>query len=220
MELGRDGQAARDRETFLSMILRLWVIGPLVLVAGCTTVRTTSPARSAQEVLLITTAADRAADALARQIPPGLTAFVDASGFSAQDQAYGLAAINDALLRRGIRLVSDRAKADAVIAPRAGVLSTDEQQTLLGIPPLPAPMPVASSLVTVPSLSLYQHNTENGIAKFAASVYDPKTGKLIVSTNPAYGFSHANDGVVLFLFTWRKNDTDIDLDARRPKSEK
>jgi hypothetical protein len=201
------------------MLTRLLVSGLLAVVtAGCTTIRTTSPTRSAQEVLLITTAADRAAEALANQIPANLTAFVDRSGFSAEDQAYGMAAIDDALLRRGIRLVSDRAKADAVIVPRAGVLSTDEEQTLLGIPPLPAPTPVAGGLITVPSLSLYQHSDESGIAKFAASVYDPKTGRLIVSTDPAYGFSHASDGVVLFLITWRKNDTDIDLDKRRPKS--
>jgi hypothetical protein len=198
------------------MFTRLFIMCALLTMAGCTSIRTTSPTRSAQEVLLISTAADRAADALAAQVPANLTAFVDPSGFVAQDQAYGMAAINDALLRRGVHLVTDRTKADAIIAPRAGVLSTDEKQTLLGVPPLPAPM--AGGLVTMPSLSLYQHDEENGIAKFAASVYDPSTGKLIVSTNPAYGFSHASDGVVLFLITWRRNDTDIDLDKRRPKS--
>src|ERR1700744_4921952 len=104
----------------------LAAVAALCVVTGCTTIRTTSPTRTAQEILLITTAADRAADALAAQVPTNLTAFVDPSGFAAEDQAYGLAAINDALLRRGIRLVSDRTKADAIIAPRAGVLSSDE----------------------------------------------------------------------------------------------
>jgi len=199
------------------MLARFLVIGSLLVTAGCTSVRTSSPTRSAQEVLLISAAADRAADALASQIPTDLTAFVDPSGFSAQDQAYGLAAINDALLRRGIHLVADRSKAQAIIAPRAGVLSTDEKQTLLGVPPLPVPVPVASSLITMPALSLYQRDEEYGIAKFAASVYDPNTGKLIVSTDPAYGYSHATDGVVLFLITWRKNNMDIDLGEGRTK---
>ena len=70
-------------------------------------------------MLLITTAADRAAEALAQQVPANLTAWIDPSGFAAEDQAYGLAAIKDALLRHGVRLVGDQAKADAVILPRA-----------------------------------------------------------------------------------------------------
>ena len=188
----------------------------LFLVAACTSVRTTSPGRSTQELLLISTAADRAAEALAAQVPPNLTAFVDTSGFAAQDQAYGLAAIEDALLRHGVRLIADRAKADAVILPRTGVLSTDERQTLLGIPALPTPLTVSSG-VTLPPLSLYQETEAKGVAKFAATIYDPKTGKLIVSTSPAYGFSRIDDGVVLFFITWRNNDLGIDLEKNPPR---
>ena len=186
----------------------------LLLLAGCTAERSTSPGRSAQETLLITTAADRAAEALAGQVPPNLTAWIDASGFSAEDQAYGLAAIQDALLRHGVRLVPDRNKADAVILPRAGMLSTYEKSILVGIPSLPAP--IAPGL-TMPSLSLYSENVAKGSAKFAASVYDPRTGKLIVSTDPAYGFSRADNGVVLFFFTWHKNDIGVDFGDNPPK---
>jgi len=184
--------------------------------AGCTTIRATSPARSTQELLLISTAADRAANALAVQIPANLTAYVDTSGFAAQDQQYGLATIEDALLRHGVRLVADRTKADAVILPRAGVLSTDERQTLFGIPSLPTPLTVSSG-VTLPSLSFFQETEAKGVAKFAASVYDPKTGKLIVSTSPSYGFSREDDGVVLFFITWRRNDMGIDLAKYPPR---
>jgi hypothetical protein len=88
-------------------------------------------------MLLISTAANRAADALAAQVPTNLTAYVDPSGFSAQDQAYGMAAIKDALLRHGVRLVEERARADAIVLPRTGSLSTDERQSILGIPSLP-----------------------------------------------------------------------------------
>ena len=76
------------------------------LVTGCTTIRATSPQRSAQEELLISTAADRAAEALAAQIPANLSAFVDTSamrtddrneGVESIDRQYALAAIDDAL---------------------------------------------------------------------------------------------------------------------------
>jgi hypothetical protein len=185
----------------------------LCLIAGCTAVRSTSPARSTQEMLLITTAADRAAEALAAQVPANLTAWIDPNGFSAQDQAYGLAAIQDALLRHGVKLVTERGRADAVILPRAGTLSTDERNTLVGIPSLPAPLAPG---VFMPSLSLYSENIAKGTAKFAASIYDPRTGKLIVSTNPAYGFSRDSDGTVLFFFTWRRNDMGVDFSKDPP----
>jgi hypothetical protein len=195
------------------MLSRLALPMALLLLAGCASTRATSPSRSAQEVLLITTAADRAAEALAQQVPTNLTAWIDPSGFSAEDQAYGLAAIKDALLRHGVRLVSDQAKADAVILPRAGTLSTDEKNTLVGIPSLPVPLAPG---VLIPPLSLFSESEAKGAAKFAASIYDPKTGKLIVSTNPAYGFSREDDGVVLFFFSWRRNDMGVDFSKSPP----
>jgi hypothetical protein len=186
----------------------------LLGLGGCSAIRTTSPQRSALEMLLITEAADKAADALAAQVPANLTAWIDPSGFAAEDQAYGLAAIKDALLRRGVRLVTDQNKADAVILPRAGTLATDERNTLVGIPSLPLPMAPG---VVMPALSLYSESEDKGAAKFAASIYDPKTGKLIVSTDPAYGFSREGDGVVLFFFTWRRNDMGVNFSSNPPQ---
>jgi hypothetical protein len=213
-----------ERKIICSQGLQAWekiirtvvIIAAALLAAGCTSVRSTSAARSSQELLLISTAADRAADALAAQVPSNITAFLDLSGFAGQDAAYGQAAIQDALMRHGVRLVSDRTKADAVILPRAGDLSTDERQTLFGIPALPTPLTIATG-TTLPALSLYQETDAKGIAKFAATVYDPKTGKLIVSTDPAYGFSRENDGVVLFFISWRKNDMGLDPSKSPPR---
>jgi hypothetical protein len=192
-------------------------LAAIVLMAGCTTTRNTSPAQSAKAELLIATAADRAAAALAAQVPPNLAGWIDRSGMLVKDDrndAYALAAIEDALLRHGVRLVANRAEADAVILPRAGMLSTYEKGVLFGIPSLPVPL--APGLVS-PSLSLYAQNLAKGAAKFAASVYDAKTGKLIVSTDPAYGFSKEDDGVVLFLFNWDHNDMGVDFDKNPPQ---
>jgi hypothetical protein len=190
------------------------VTAAVLFMSGCTTVRSTSPARSTQEMLLITTAADRAAEALAAQVPQGLTAWIDTSGFSAQDAQYGLATIQDALLRHGVRLVGDRAKADAVILPRAGTLATDERSTLFGVPALPNPFMPS---IGIPALALYSQSVVKGTAKFAATIYDNKTGKLIVSTDPAYGFTRESAGTVLIFFSWRKNDVGVDMSENPPK---
>jgi hypothetical protein len=201
---------------------RLALSMALLLLAGCSSTRATSPAHGAQEMLLLTTAADRAAEALAAQVPPDLTAWIDPSGFSTEPDgfpsealAYGMAAIKDALLRHGVRLMNDRNQTDAVILPRAGMLSTDETTTLLGIPSIPVPL--APGLIT-PPLSLYSESVAKGAAKFAASIYDPKTGKLIVSTSPAYGFSRVDDSVILFVFSWRRNDLGVDFSKNPPNA--
>ena len=147
---GRTFPSHQSTDAF-RMLPRLALPLALLLLAGCASTRATSPGRSAQEMLLITTAADRAAEALAQQVPANLTAWIDPSGFAAEDQAYGLAAIKDALLRHGVRLVGDQAKADAVILPRANTLSTDEKNVLVGIPSLPVPLAPG---VLIPPLSL------------------------------------------------------------------
>ena len=202
------------------MITRIaGAVAIVLLLAGCTTTRNTSPAQSAKAELSIATAADRAAEALAAQVPPHLAGWIDSSGLSVRDDrndAYALATIEDALLRHGVRLVATRAEADAVILPRAGMLSTYEKGVLFGIPSLPVPL--APGLVT-PSFSLWSQNLAKGSAKFAASVYDAKSGKLIVSTDPAYGFSREDDGVVLFLFNWDHNDMGVDFDKNPPQVE-
>ena len=190
------------------------LLGVLLALPGCTTVRTTSPARSAQEELVISTAADRAAAALAKQIPPAGLAFLDTSGVTAQDAGYATAAVEDALLRRGVRLTTDRAKADTIVLLRAGVLSTYESNTLLGTPAFSPPF---FPTFTVPEVAFYKDAIKQGVAKFAATVYDPKTGKLLVSTDPAYGFAHSNDYVLLLVLSWNGNNTGVDFDHTEPK---
>jgi hypothetical protein len=176
------------------------------LLCGCTTMRSTSPARSAAEELLISNAADQAAERLAQQLPPNISAYVDSSHFVAEDAPYAIAAIDDQLLRRGIQLTEDRAKASTIIEIRTGALSTDEQNTLVGLPPLSLPFFPVGNFISIPGFDVYEHGEYTGVAKFAATVYNPKTGQLITSTNPQFGFAHEQDWVVLFVFAWSKGD--------------
>ena len=158
---------------------------------------------------MISKAADVAAARLADQLPKNLSAYVDSSHFVAEDAPYAIAAIDDQFLRRGIRLTQDRNHADAVIEIRTGALSTNEQSTLLGLPPLTVPFFPVGNFVTIPGFDIMRHNQTTGIAKFAATAYNPKTGQLVVSTDPQIGASHESDWVVLFLFAWGSRDPGI-----------
>jgi hypothetical protein len=192
----------------MRFILAVPALIPLLalLLAGCTTARTSAPPRTATEQLLISTAADRAAAQLSLGIPKGTKVFVDTQFFQGYDQGYGLAAIRAQLLKNGLELVDDRKNAEAVIQVAAGALSTDQKSLLIGIPQLTVPYIPAGNSVTVPELALFKQAEEEGVAKFVATGYDAKTGQLLATTDPRYGFSHNINHTVLLFFSWSTGD--------------
>ena len=177
----------------------------LCLSAGCTTTRQTDPQRSATEQLLISTAADHAVDDINLDFAPGAKVFVDATNFEGTDSKYAIATLRDRILKLGGRLVADRGQADTVVEIRAGALSVDRSQTLVGIPQFDIPIPLAGPL-GFPEIALFKKSERRGVAKFAATSFGAKEGEGQDSSGPRYGFSHDTHWVVLFFFSWTTND--------------
>lgn len=176
------------------------------LVAGCTTSRSTAPLRTASEQLLISAAADRAAAQLSLGIPKGTKIFVDTRFFQGYDEGYAIAAIRTQMLKSGLMIVDDRNLAEAVVQVSSGALSTDQKSLLIGLPQLTVPyIPVGNS-VTVPEIALFKQAEEKGVAKFVATGYDAKTGKMLATTDPRYGFAHNTNHTVLLFFSWSTGD--------------
>lgn len=176
-----------------------------LILAACTSIRETLPARAATEQLLISAAADRAAEALAHFMPTDRSIFLDATNFEGNDGKYAIAAVRDSILRRGARLAAARDQAEVVVEIRSGALSVDKVNSLLGIPSIPLPIPLAGNLTT-PEVALYKNDTAQGVAKFAATAYDGKTGALVVATGPQYGFSHRTEWTLLLFVSWITTD--------------
>jgi hypothetical protein len=174
--------------------------------AGCTTARDTAPPRTATEQLLISTAADRAAAQLSMGIPPGTKVYIDNRYFQGYDDGYAEAAIRTQMLKNGLALVDDRKEAQAVVMVSAGALSTDTKSMLIGVPALQFPFIPVGTSISVPEIALFKTMEEKGVAKFVATGYDAKTGKLISTTDPRYGFSHNTNHVVLLFFSWSTGD--------------
>ena len=68
------------------------------------------------------------------------------------------------------------------------------------------PIPLTSSPLTIPEIALYGDDKQTGVAKFAAVAYDAKSGALISSQDPQFGFSKSEKKTLLIFFTWRDND--------------
>jgi hypothetical protein len=175
-------------------------------LAACVTVTTSKPPRTATEELLISRAAEQAADNLKFDMPTGTRLFLDTTYFEGTDSKYAIGAIRDRLMRRGIRLLDGKDDAQVVLEIRAGALSIDDHSFLVGIPGFPIPIPLAGTL-DFPEIALYKSAVRAGVAKFAATGYDPKTGALVATTEPQFGFSQKTRKVVLIFFGSEGNDT-------------
>jgi hypothetical protein len=194
------------------MIGKNWLLSRCLLVVAltaglgaCTTYRESEPGRTATEQLLFSTAVDRVCNKLALQIPDGSKVFVDASFVEGTDSKYLVASLRDRILKRGGNLVAAREQADLVFEPRVGALSVDRKETLVGIPSVPIPIPLAGDL-KLPELALFKRDRQQGVVKLALASYDAKTGEVRQSLKPVYGFSQRTDWAVLLIFGWDTND--------------
>jgi hypothetical protein len=177
---------------------------PVALLLGCSTDRETDPPRTATEELLISAAADRAAEKLVLDLGPGKKAFLDTTNFEGLDSKYAIAAIRASLLKQGTHFVGDKKDADTIVEIRAGALSIDKHDLLVGLPTLNLPIPLAGQLAT-PEIALYKSEEQQGVAKFAATAYDAKDGHFIAESTPPLGRSHLQKHVVL-LVSWQEDD--------------
>ncbi|MDR3425359.1 MAG: hypothetical protein P4M13_09880 [Alphaproteobacteria bacterium] len=185
----------------------------LLTLGGCTTAVESNPPRTATEELLISTAAERAADSLVLKIPPNTPVFVDGSHFEGTDSKYAMGAIRTGLLKQQLRLVDDRKKARVVIEARSGALSTDRKTFLIGVPEFTIPIPFSTTPFTFPQIALYGSEEQKGVAKFALTAYDAQQGNLVEALDPRYGFSHNTKKTVLIFYSW------TDMDALPSKDE-
>lgn len=188
------------------MALRLFTFLLFFLITGCTTEDESKPSRTAIEELLISTAAERAADKLALELSSETKVFIDSGYFEGTDSKYAISAIKDSLLRQGAHLVDDKKNADTVIEIRAGALSMEVKSLLVGIPSFSVPIPLSANSLTFPEIALYKSEDQEGVAKFAFTAYEVKSGTLKGYMPPQFGFAHMRHKTIMIFYSWTTND--------------
>jgi hypothetical protein len=174
----------------------------LLCAFGCTTVRTTEPPRSATEQLLISTAADRVMTSCDLAPLAGKRVFLDTASFDGLDKAYAIGTVADRLSTQGALLVADRKDADVVATIRSGALSIDRTTFLIGIPPIPLPVPLVGILQT-PELALFKRDAQTGLAKVGLTACETPSGKHALSVGPVSSTSYYNVWTMLFVISFR-----------------
>ena len=189
----------------MSRMVSVGLIG-IVVLGGCMgSPRVTDPKRTAVEQLLLSTAAERALVAVDLKALEGKKVFLDASGFEGYDGAYALGQIKTLLGKQGAFVVEDRKQAEVVAEVTAGALAIDRSDSLLGIPPIPVPVPNVGSFET-PEVAFFKTIKQTGVAKFAVTAYDPATGKQVLTSGPDSGTAYHNYHCMFFFFKFNRTD--------------
>jgi len=186
--------------------------GLLALSAGCHSVKITEPKRTVTEQLLLSSAADRAVAELDLTALRGKTVYVEERYFKSYDKRYALGAIRQHLSESGARLTTDEEKADVVVEARSAGLGLDSRESLVGIPSIGVPIPLAGAVQT-PEIALYKSQKGDSTAKFALFAYERGSGEHVHSSGARSGKAHFYHYKLLGFFGWRKTDIP-ELDPR------
>jgi Family of unknown function (DUF6655) len=175
------------------------------LLGGCATSKQTTPPRSATEQLLLSTAADRSLHFANLSSFANQKVFLDTSYFDSYDSKYAIGAIRDALSRAGALLMVSPTNSDIIIEARSGALSIDSSDSLLGIPKLGAPVPLAGT-VDIPEIALYKAEKGRSVAKIALLAYARQSREHVYSSGSLVGKSYSKYYKILGFFSWTRTD--------------
>jgi hypothetical protein len=193
---------------------RLVVLALAILaVAGCTQVRRTAPERAANEQLLISKAADAAIGRFDFAPVAGRKVYLDGRYFDSYDRAYAVGGVRSALLKAGGQLVANRSEAELIVEIRAGALSVNRRNFLVGLPSIEVPVPTTTEL-TIPEIAVFKRLDRTGVAKFAGVIYTAD-GTLVRELGPVYGLSWL-DRRELFGVSWHERNLQPDAVPTNP----
>lgn len=151
----------------------IWVVA----LGGCSsTIRDTTTARAAEEMLLVSTAAERAIDAYPVTHLSGHKVWIDESFFDSIDKSYVMSCVRGHLSEAGALLVEQEQDASFVLEVRNGTLGINDPEWTIGIPAIP--FAAQGIAVTLPRLAI-GYDPQEAWAKFQFWTYAADTGETV-----------------------------------------
>lgn len=162
---------------------------------GCSTIRTTDPARTATEQLLMSQAVARAVEQLSAVPLRDRLVWVDDQYLSlpTQERQYLLAELRARLLESGVRLVLKREESTIVLEVRSGGVGIDRQDYLLGLPAFllfpsgDSSSPTNNVPLVTPEIAIVKQLKQRGYASVAYVAYWAENGELVFASGPFVG---------------------------------
>ena len=176
-----------------------------LFITSCGTVRETLPTRTAREMMLLSTSADRALVKLPANICQDKKVFVSAANLESYDQKYVMQKVRDVALSHGALLVADAKDSQVILEVASGGLSIDKQVNLLGLPEIPISVPFAGEMMS-PEVPIIKRAKLDGRAKILVSAIDTKTKKQVIQIPVMYGGAYVSEWWFLFIGPFRSSD--------------
>ena len=183
-------------------MLRITTIFCLLLtLTGCIGgIRDTTTARTATEILLVSTAAERAiknykVDATLQ----GKKVTIDDSRYDSVDKPYVVSALREHLSAAGAIVVA--AESDYTVELRNGTLGIFDSDFTVGIPGLPVAIGFGAELppVITPPVSIFKRDSSQGWCKMQLWVYKTADNTFVSKSGDLWGSSYYNQWIVLFI---------------------
>ena len=192
----------------------------LIASGGCTTIRVVDPPRTADLDFLLTGAAVQAVAKLSTDALRDRVVYVDtqwlvptvkpSANFELENELarqpgpeylFLIGELRAKLLKSGVRLIDKKEKAQVVLEIRAGALSVNHLEYLLGLPASLIPASVtggatgSATAVTVntPELSILKSTKQYGWASVSFVAYWQDSGELLAVSGPFIGRTSRED---------------------------
>ncbi len=157
-------------------------------LTGCSTLRTTDPARTATEQFLMTEAVNRAIDQLSAVALRDKEVFVSDEFITRYEDRFLMAELRARLLMSGVRLRDKREQAKIIVEVRSGGVGIDRLDYLLGIPAIALSSGGTGDIPLVtPEIAIIKNLKQRGFASVAFVAYWAETGELVASSGPFIG---------------------------------
>lgn len=164
----------------------------VVASGGCNaTTRETTTARTPQEMLRMSAAAERAVRRFDPRPLRGRAAFVQVAGLEdVPERAYVLSAMRDHLMWHDVPVVRGPEDADVIVEVRGAALGPYEAEFRIGLPPLPFPvLPESWTNIIGPDLT-FGYELRDGFAALDVFVLDVRSGRRLLSSQRLWGRGH------------------------------
>ena len=171
------------------------------LLVGCGAIRETTTARTATEILLVSTAAERAVKKynIDNNIR-GKKVAIDDSRYESIDKKYVVSALRNYLAANNITVV-DSKNAEYVVEMRSGTLGLFNSDYGLRIPSVPIAVDFGLNIppIKTPEFYILGRNSAQGWCKLQLWVYEAKTNSYLSSSADLWGSCYYNKWTILFL---------------------
>lgn len=177
-------------------------------LVGCSTLRTTDPARTATEQFLLNEASRRAIEQLGAAPLRDRLVYVDDSyvvrgEYTSSELLFVIAELRARFLESGARMTDSRAKAEVIVEARVVGVGIDRLESLFGLPSTALPNGLSGNggaggvpLLT-PELAIVKRLRQDGYSSVAYVAYWRDTGEVVTSSGPFVGKSKREDFWIL-----------------------